>query len=230
VPFADAMRTQILDPLGLSATSFEEPPGSAEGHLQDGVTGHRPAGSPDYPVTRYPSGGLWSTVGDLLRFAEHQFHDPYGLQQPQADALGAEYCLGCWRRELDGGRIAFDHEGSVAGYQSLLLLVPSERLALVVLTNSWRGSGLIRRVVQALGLVPAKSIAETVEEGAYALGSVSAEIRDGWIIEQETDPLTGAGTHRKYRVSFDAVLMSHRVDFPRPGIARVGWVALPRVA
>ena len=26
------------------------------------------------------------------------------------------------------------------------------------------------------------------------------------------------------------VLMSHRLDFPRPGVARVGWVALPRAA
>ena len=25
-------------------------------------------------------------------------------------------------------------------------------------------------------------------------------------------------------------LMSHRLDFPRPGLARVGWVVLPRVA
>ena len=52
MPFADAMRGTILDPLGLSATSFEEPPGAAEGHLQDGVTGHRPAGHPNYPAAR----------------------------------------------------------------------------------------------------------------------------------------------------------------------------------
>ena len=65
----------------------------------------------------------------------------YGLAAPQAEALGAEYCLGCWRRELEGGRVAFDHEGSVAGYQSLLLIVPEQRLALALLTNSWRGSG-----------------------------------------------------------------------------------------
>ena len=25
-------------------------------------------------------------------------------------------------------------------------------------------------------------------------------------------------------------LMSQRLDFPRPGLARIGWVALPRVA
>jgi CubicO group peptidase (beta-lactamase class C family) len=230
MPFADAMRSSILEPLRLGATSFEEPPGAAEGHLQDGVTGHRPAGSPDYPVSRYPSGGLWSTVGDLLRFAEHQFDDPYGLQVPQVDALGAEYCLGCWRRELEGGRIAFDHEGSVAGYQSLLLIVPRERLALTVLTNSWRGSGLVKRVLQGLGLVPPASTPGSIEEGSYALGTVTAEVRDGWVTEQETDPITGTAKQLKYHVSFDAPLMSHRVDFPRRGVARIGWTALPRVA
>ena len=232
--FPDAMREAILEPLGLTATSYEEPPGAAGGHLQDGATGHRPAGSPVYSAQRFPSGGIWSTVGDLLRFAEHQFDDPYGLQEPQAAALGAEYCLGCWRRELGGGRVAFDHEGSVAGFQSLLLIVPEERLALAVLTNSWRGSGLIRRVLKGLDLIPSNTVLLTppgpIEAGRYALGSVSAEVRDDWVTADETDPLTGAAARRKYRVSFDAELMSHRVDFPRPGVARVGWVALPRVS
>ena len=68
------------------------------------------------------------------------------------------------------------------------------------------------------------------EEGSYALGAVAAEVRDGWVTEQETDPITGATKHLKYRVSFDAPLMSHRVDFPRLGVARIGWVALPRVS
>jgi CubicO group peptidase (beta-lactamase class C family) len=229
MPFADAMRELVLEPLALSATSYEEPPGAAEGHLQEGATGQRPAGSPDFPVTGYPSGGLWSTVGDLLSFAQHQLDDPYGLQTPQVDALGAEYCLGCWRRELAGGRVAFDHEGSVAGFQSLLLIIPAESLALAVLTNSWRGSGLTRRVVRELGLVPAESTSGPIEDGSYALDGVLAEVRDGWIVEQTTDPLTGASERRKYRVSSDAELMTHRTDFPRPGVARIGWVAMPRV-
>jgi CubicO group peptidase (beta-lactamase class C family) len=238
--FADAMRERILEPLGLDATSYEEPSGAAEGHLQEGETGHRPAGSPAYPVSRYPSGGLWSTVSDLLRFAEHQFDDPYRLQEPQADALGAAYCLGCWRRELEGGRIAFDHEGSVAGFQSLLLIVPKERLALAVLTNSWRGSGAVRRIVQALGLVPAanSSAPAPIEEGRFALDSADAVIEGSRITESETDPISGTRIERPafniaplggnvYGVA-GGLLMSHRVDFPRPGVARVGWVALPR--
>ena len=192
--FADAMRTRILEPFGLAETSYEEPPGAAEGHIQEGETGHRPAGHPEYPVSRFPSGGLWSTVGDLLRFAGRQLDDPYGLQSPQIEALGAEYCLGCWRRELDGGRIAFDHEGSVAGFQSLLLIVPKERLALAVLTNSWRGSGAIRRVVKALGLVPAPSTAEVqpLEEGSFDLGAAQAVVAGTRVTESETDPISGA--------------------------------------
>jgi CubicO group peptidase (beta-lactamase class C family) len=247
--FSEAMREQILEPLGLAATSFEEPAGAAEGHLQEGETGQRPAGRLDYPVMRRPAGGLWSTVGDLLRFAEHQLDDPYGLWEPQAEALGAEYCLGCWRRELDGARVAYDHEGSVAGFQSLLLIVPEERVALAVLTNSWRGSGLIQRIVRALGLIPASdtvSLTSTspIETGRYALdGAVAtvAEVGGQWRVrEEETDPISGRRIERgPYRVEplggdvygfAGGLLMGHRVDFPRPGVARIGWLAMPRAA
>jgi CubicO group peptidase (beta-lactamase class C family) len=247
VTFSDAMRERILEPLGLAETSFEEPAGAAEGHVQEGETGQRPAGSPPYPIPRRPAGGLWSTAGDLLRFAEHQFGDPYGLRRPQAEALGAEYCLGCWRRELAGGRIAFDHEGSVGGFQSLLLLVPEERLALAVLTNSWRGSGLIRLVVKELGLVPpradmSRATTPEPEPGRYALGQIEAQLArhggDWRVAERETDPLTGTRIERPpfpveplgagvYGAG-GGLLMSHRVDFPRAGVARIGWFALPR--
>ena len=245
--FSDAVGERLLEPLGLAATSFDEPPGAAEGHVQEGATGQRPAGHPDYPVQRRAAGGLWSTVGDLLRFAEHQFDDPYGLQTPQAQALGAEYCLGCWRRELEGGRVAFDHEGSVGGFQSLLLIVPAERLALVVLTNSWRGSGAIRRVVKGLGLIPASnrlllSPTGPIETGRYALDDAEAVVEAigaGWrVTEAEDDPLTGGRIERgPFAVEplgggvygfAGGLLMGHRVDFPRPGVARVGWTAMPR--
>jgi CubicO group peptidase (beta-lactamase class C family) len=253
--FSDAMRERILEPLGLTHTSFEEPADAAPGHLQEGETGHRPAEPAEYPVYRRPSGGLWSTVGDLLLFARHQLGGPgplsgaqlASLREPQAEALGARYCLGSWRRELEGGRIAFDHEGSVAGYQSLLLLVPEEETALAVLTNSWRGSGLIRRVVRALGLVPAR--AETgvssdfsvAAPARYELDGLAAvtELRGGLrVAEAETDPVTGARIERApYPVEplgrgvygyAGGRLMSHRIDFPQPDVARIGWVALPR--
>jgi CubicO group peptidase (beta-lactamase class C family) len=253
VPYSDAVLERLLEPLGLDATSFDEPEGAAPGHVQAGETGHQTAQPLEYRVSRRPAGGLWSTVGDLLRFAGHQLGGPGPLSaeqlaavhEPQAAALGARYCLGCWRRELAGGRLALDHEGSVGGYQSLLLLLPGERTALAVLTNSWRGSGLIRRVVRDLGLVPAPlggSAGERIEPGRYVLDDSEAVVSEHggrWrVAEAELDPLTrtrielppygldplGGGVYG----FADGLLMGHRVDFPRAGVTRVGWTALPR--
>jgi CubicO group peptidase (beta-lactamase class C family) len=220
------MHSLVLDPFGLTATGFEEPPSCARGHAQAGETGHRPVVSDAYPVGRRPSGGLWSTVGDLLRFGERHLDGYDALHRPQegAGALGAEYALGWWVR--DG---VLDHEGSVAGYQSLLLLVPKERLVLAMLTNSWRGSGLARKLIEHLKVVPASRASGPLEEGRYALDGMSATVRNGFLTEQETDPVTGEVVERRYRPSLRATLMSHRIDFPRTGVARIGWVALPRI-
>ena len=250
--YSQAVQERLLDPLGLGRTSFEEPDSAAPGHVPDGATGHRPAPEVEYAESRRAAGGLWSTVEDLLRFAKHQLGGPGPLsaealgavRTPRADALGGRYCLGCWSRTLVGGRRAFDHEGSVGGYQSLLLLVPEEQTALAVLTNSWRGSGLIRRVVRELGLVPAPlegTGTARVEPGRYELGDAVAVLteRNGrWrVAESEDDPLTGVRIERPdYALDplggdvygfAGGFLMSHRVDVPREGVARVGWTALP---
>jgi hypothetical protein len=141
-----------------------------------------------------------------------------------------------------------DHEGSVGGYQSLLMLVPERELVLAVLTNSWRGSGLIRRVVEKLGLVPPEPDPEPAAEvdasiaGTYALDDVDATVvadDDALVVTvSEPDPVTGAPltTRIAARPLGNGVygyargrLMSHRLDFPRDGVGRIGWLALPRI-
>jgi CubicO group peptidase (beta-lactamase class C family) len=246
-PFAGAMSEHVLAPLDLAATGFDEPARPARGHIQDGDTGHRAVAADSYPEARWPSGGLWSTVGDLLRFGAHHL-DSGGaaptLHEPRAAALGAQYALGWWVRELADGRTTLDHEGSIAGYQSLLLLVPQESLALAVLTNSWRGSGLIRRVVESLRLLPrpqASANGAADVEGTYELDGAEASVErtgDGIAVtEAETDPVTGSRRTLRYPARTigsgvygfaHGTLMSHRLDFPRPEIARIGWVAMPR--
>jgi CubicO group peptidase (beta-lactamase class C family) len=243
--FEEAMRARVLAPGGLDSTGYEEPAAPARGHVQEGETGHRPVTVDGYPRERRPSGGLWSTVGDLLRFGEAQLASPAPVFEPQAAALGAQYALGWWVRTLADGVTAYDHEGSVAGYQSLLLLVPEGQLVLAVLTNSWRGSGLIRRIVGGLGLLPSQPAFNEVaaEPGRYALDGVEAVVEaggDGVLVRQsEVDPVTGARIAApRYRAQplggavyglAGGALMSHRLDFPRAGIARIGWTALPRV-
>jgi len=279
--FADAIVERILAPLGLAATGYEEPRAPARGHLQEGESGHRAVPVDAYPVARRPSGGLWSTVGDLLAFAAHQLGGPgplgeearAAMREPQSEALGGGYGLGWWVRDA-GGRVALDHEGSVAGYQSLLLLVPEEQFALAVLTNSWRGSGLVRRVVEQLGLaVGAPALPERRREapleskhdprgqtrvrsssgeprglapedlaGRYVLDDAEALVEESaeglFVQESETDPVTGARISApRLRASelgsgvfgyAGGGLMSHRLDFPRPGFGRIGWLVMPQ--
>jgi CubicO group peptidase (beta-lactamase class C family) len=255
--FADAMGARILRPLGLTATGYDEPRAPARGHVQEGESGHRAVPVDAYPVARRPSGGLWSTVDDLLAFAMHQLGGPgplgdearAAMREPQSEALGGGYGLGWWVRDA-GGRVALDHEGSVAGYQSLLLLVPEERFALAVLTNSWRGSGLVRRVVEQLGLsvdapavAPAPGVRPQDLAGRYVLDDAEARVEESaeglFVQESETDPVTGArisAPRLRARELGGGVfgyagggLMSHRLDFPRPGFGRIGWLVMPRV-
>jgi CubicO group peptidase (beta-lactamase class C family) len=218
--YSAALHERVLEPLGLRSTGFETPDGAALGHQPDGVVADT-----SYPRWRRPGGGLWSTVGDLVTYGLAHCRRWPEVHEPVAAALGARYALGWWVRP--GGIL--DHEGSVGGYQSLLLLVPERELVLAVLTNSWRGSAAIRHVLDDLDLVPASdNLSLAPPEGTYALDSLSATVRDGWIDEREVDPLTGGVTERRYRVSPGATLMSWRCDAPRDGVARIGWTALPR--
>jgi CubicO group peptidase (beta-lactamase class C family) len=263
MPFDRAMRERILEPLRLGATGYSEPPSPARGHVQDGETGHRAVSVDVYPEARRPSGGLWSTVEDVLRFAAHHLggRGPLpddaraAMREPQSRALGAGYGLGWWIRDA-GGRAALDHEGSVAGYQSILLLVPEEQIALVVLTNSWRGSGLVRRVVEQLGLAagpPAArpgvrprdssglELTEYDVAGRYSLDDAEAQVDESGnellVQETELDPVTGAPIARprlRARPIGGGIygyagggLLSHRLDFPRAGVGRIGWLAMP---
>jgi CubicO group peptidase (beta-lactamase class C family) len=219
--FAGAMRERLLEPLGLTSTGFEVPRDAVLGTLPDGSTA-----DPAYPEARRPSGGLWSTVGDLVTWGLAHCRGWAELHEPAAEALGAQYAYGWWRR---GG--VLDHEGSVGGFQSLLLLVPDRELVLAVLTSSWKGSALIRHVVDDLGVVPASdSLSRAPVRGTYALDGFEATVSDDRVVERETDPVTGAALERRYPYAPGATLMSWRSDFPRDGVARIGWVALPRAS
>jgi len=218
--YSDAVRELVLEPLGLRHTGFETPDDAVLGTLPGDVVA-----DPSYPAERRPSGGLWSTVGDLVEYGLAHCREWPELHEPVGDALGARYALGWWVR--DG---ALDHEGSVGGYQSLLLLVPERSVVLAVLTNSWRGSALIRHVVEDLELQPSSGSAAEVEpvDGTYELDGFEAVVARGSITEIEQDPVTGAPIERSYALRPAATLMSWRSDFPRPGVGRIGWVALPR--
>jgi CubicO group peptidase (beta-lactamase class C family) len=205
--FDEALAERVLEPLGLASTGFEAAK-AARGHEQvsPGAGEHGPAET-RYPRVRWPGGGLFSSVPDLLGFAEHHLGAPgpltpasvAELQRPLSSGPGFEYGLGWMLRERQGRRCV-EHPGSVLGFQSLLLLVPDESLAFAALTNSSRGYAAIRDLLLQVGLGDdepptlarvdlARFAGRYVGQGALA--ELAAE--DGLlrVDRSEVDPFTG---------------------------------------
>lgn len=257
--FEDALRERVLEPLGLHDTAFEPVAPAATGHVQvaPGTDLHRPV-ERTTPRARRPSGGLWSCVDDLLRFAAHHLGGPgplgpaarAAMQEPAiADARGW-YGLG-WqlRRSARGDRIV-EHLGSAAGFQTILLLAPERALALTALTNSGRGSAAIGGLVERLGLGPEDppvvqlAREELVQfEGTYRSGSLEVTVavdgRELRIEAVELDPFSGERVadpvvHARPAgprsfVVVDEEWCGARLDFPGTELVRYGGVLARRV-
>ena len=103
--YEEALRRRVLEPLGLSRTSFAEP--DVRGHVQPqpGVGGHEPAPARRYPRARRPSGGLTSSAGDLIRFAAAHLggRPPWRLAPAEGDTATGGYGLGWAVETVDGG-------------------------------------------------------------------------------------------------------------------------------
>ncbi len=171
MPFEQAMRELVLDPLNMYRTGFEPLEPSVPSDLS-------------YPRARRPSGGLYSCAGDLLAFAGHLLGDsgPLSaesvreLKTPQIDVgPDGDYGLGLgvWRGR---GRLTIEHGGSVAGIRAQLVVVPEEDAAFVLLTNSERGHLLIDELLESVGL--ALPIPPEVTVSEADLAAVAGTFRD----------------------------------------------------
>jgi CubicO group peptidase (beta-lactamase class C family) len=171
MPYADYLRAQVFEPLGMSSTGFDPdaidparrvPVRNTEGRL------------PYFISLAAPGGGLWSTAADLVTFGQaflnDGLHGSYHLLSPawietmtqehttglpQAHPYQSEqphYGLG-WQTkgrdpQLPGSPRAFCHNG-VTGTQ--LWIDPTWDLVCVFLTNEWGLEHSVRyRVVQAV--------------------------------------------------------------------------------
>jgi CubicO group peptidase (beta-lactamase class C family) len=241
--FEDAMRTRVTEPLGLASTGFEaDEPARGHEQVEPGGDEHAPAGK-WYPKGRTASGGLWSSVPDLLRFAEHHFGGPGPLtassvaemQRACSSGPGFRYGLG-WFLKRRQGRDAVEHPGSVLGFQSLFMFVPEERLAFASLTNSSRGFAAIRDVLSELGLgedqaPPVESVDLSRFAGRYRgqEGVVELTTETGFLRVERTeiDPFSQEAVvlpavrarpigDREFEI-VDGEWSGERFDFPRPG-------------
>ncbi|MEZ4522368.1 MAG: serine hydrolase domain-containing protein [Thermomicrobiales bacterium] len=166
MPFEQAMRERIFEPLGMER-SFYFPHEAITYRVSVGHTLVDPAGDEHevarrWPIPRAsgPAGSISSTAGDMLRFA--RFHmgdgtwegkrilseDSIKLMQEvhvENSAMADAWGLG-WQINFYDNVKVIGHGGSTNGFQAHLDVAPEKDFALVVLTNSGRGAASYREI------------------------------------------------------------------------------------
>jgi CubicO group peptidase (beta-lactamase class C family) len=157
-PFADYMQAEVLEPLGMTASSFQWSRTAATACPHD-VDGHPIA---DFAFAERAAAGLVTSAPDLARFLAAALAGPRGeppgrgvlspagvrlalTAAPATDGRwGLGYGLGL---TPSGDRLAY-HEGANRGWRAGLALLPDRRAGIAVLANGDDGSAPIDAVVQ----------------------------------------------------------------------------------
>jgi CubicO group peptidase (beta-lactamase class C family) len=166
--YEEVAREWVLEPLDMQMSFFF--PGDVITHRV--VAGHRAVYDDDkepevarpWPVARNaaPVGGIISTVPDQLRYARFHLGDgaaPDGtpllspnsmtlMKSPLVPAANSEFMGLSWFIQDVGGKRLVRHGGATMGQLSGFLMVPAERFAITVLTNSARGGELHRDLIR----------------------------------------------------------------------------------
>ena len=235
--YEEALGRHVLDPAGLASTSFDEPD-------LDGVGVDLPA--TPYPRARRPSGGLVSTVEDILRFGAWHLARPESAAQRvvAGKPIGGVYGFGLFGERVNGVEV-WGHPGSYGGFSTSLLTVPDRSAVFVGLTNSERGSQALDRIEDAwlTAVVGApRAVAARLDLAPDRLESFAGRYAtpDGVV---EIEPAAGGlrvvlpdgSAVGAYAIGERTFQLSEgddagmRFDFPRPGFARIGSRAVERL-
>jgi CubicO group peptidase (beta-lactamase class C family) len=154
--FADAFRARILEPAGMHRSMFR----ATMAMTYPFALGHRETDGGDIEVIRpmpdnaaeWPSGLMYTTVGDLARYAMMLMADGVGadgrrvvsaetvrrVTQPRVplpgDRRNASYGYGVDVMAVDG-KTVWHHTGGIAGFVTFLTMLPEEGLVVALMTN-----------------------------------------------------------------------------------------------
>jgi CubicO group peptidase (beta-lactamase class C family) len=149
--YEDYIRERLLDPLGLTRSTFEQAQPAANGYF---VEPYADAVRSEQTVIKgafAAAGSLWSTTADLCRWGTFLIDGAEGvlaketveeMRRFQSMADLEEWKLG-WGLGLmlmrEGDRIFVGHDGAMPGFLAGLAISPKERAGAVVLVNSGAG-------------------------------------------------------------------------------------------
>jgi len=152
--YEDYMRESVFLKLGLTHTSVGIEPGlekfAAVGYDTDGLP------IPVFDLDHRGAAGIYSSAHDLIRFAMFHLKAHLADQMPilsdasieemqKPTVLLTQQCESCsygvgWVIHDSVGYHTVNHPGSMPGVSSMLRLVPSEKVAIVALSNARRDS------------------------------------------------------------------------------------------
>lgn len=151
-PFGEHVRSDVLEPLGMTRSSFTHSPDMEEAASRPHNWQGEPTAFLRYPVAA--AAGLLSTPTDLARFVSAGLPGPNGepagrgvlrpetvqaLFTPQIETEGT-WTLGYATRLLPNGVPIVFHTGANSGFTAAIAAAPEQGAGLVVLTNSDAGS------------------------------------------------------------------------------------------
>lgn len=168
-PFADLMRELILDPIGMSDSTFEQPlpaamvTRAAMAHPWNGVQAQ--GGWRVYP--EMAAAGLWTTAADLAKLGVEVMRTLRG--DPSRLELSQEAIASMLRPQLRDQRIGqdfiglgwfcagkdeefqFGHRGRNEGFVAEMKMLPARGQGAVVMINSTQGLDLPNELIKAIG-------------------------------------------------------------------------------
>jgi CubicO group peptidase (beta-lactamase class C family) len=230
-PWDEVLRREVLEPLSLNRTSTRPRHPHAVGWaVHPWADAMLPEPAEDYGRMA-AAGQLWSTTGDLARFAafltrgDDRVLSAATLREMRTPAAPAEltelgdggsYGLGL-RIENQGGRLLVGHSGSVPGFLASLTLSVADDVAAVVLANCTSGpmvsqaaADLVRIVAEAEPRIPApwrplREVDHSVLElaGQWYWGTNSFALRVTADEFLSLGPLSGDGRRSRFRSNGD---------------------------
>ncbi|WAG53706.1 beta-lactamase family protein [Clostridium estertheticum] len=137
--FEEYMESNIFKPLGMEHTSYKN--WNSNGKFATPYAGKsKPIGIT--PIVMNGGGGVSTTATDLARFVV-KLMDYYNngnreMFKPQKNtqSVGGLYALGIIPRELKNGKIVYEHNGTLTGWNAQMAFEPVSKNGMVILTNS----------------------------------------------------------------------------------------------
>lgn len=229
VPWGEALRTEILEPLGMTRTTLlPQAPAAGGFAVHPWADVMRPEAVQD-TGRMAPAGQLWSTAGDLACWAAFLMTGREGVlsaatleemrqpaSPPEAADMDSGYGLGL-QLSRRGGRLLVGHGGSMPGFLATVWVSVEDGVGAVVLANATSGP--------QVGAVAADLLAITADaepglpaawRPADTLGAELLELTGPWfwgtssyLLRVDAEglprlaPLTGQGRATRFHVEHD---------------------------